>query len=195
MRLNAVCVACALIAVSWAVAQDRPKLPQPPEKQPPIQDPIKLPKAEPAQKLVRAERIEIADKDGTTRMSMGVNKDSLSEFVMLNKSGKPVCRMAQLNDHQWLMTVSNDEGTPLVQISTGQNNSEIITYSKKEGGGTAEVRISNTQGTSGFHWKGSNSVGMTASFSEKGRLDLNGVKGGSNFTWYTLENGEWYSPR
>jgi len=49
--------------------------------------------------IMLADGEEIADKDGSTRISMGTNKDNLAEFTMVDKSGNHVARMAQVNDH------------------------------------------------------------------------------------------------
>ncbi len=194
MRLNVnwVLVAVTVFAVSWGWAQEKPK-PMPPVKEPPvIQDGPKLPKPEPAQKLVRTERLEIADKDGNTRIVLGTGANTLGEFTMLTKSGKPALKMTHLNDHQWLMSVLDETGTPLLQVSSGQNWIEVTSATRKEGTLNGTISIMNSAGNVTYKFAGHSGISETGSFGEKGVVQLNNLGGSAGEKAYTLDNGKWY---
>lgn len=205
ISVNWVVVACAVAAVSWAFAQD--KVPAPhdnlpdkpkikpgdidPAKQSPIPKQVEMPKPEPAQKSIRAERIELVDKEGRTRFLLATS-ESGADVQLLNKAGKPMIRLQQLSDAQALLRFDNPGGHTCAYFQIGGDSFEMHAESLNTDNQKSICTFGVYGGSMGFSLRGANQAGIEGRLGDKCNIDLYQIGGANAYRMYTLDNGKWY---
>lgn len=206
ISLNWIVALIGLACVTGSFAQNPPQSPAPsgPPKPPTLgqpkhlvqgQDTLKSPaelaKPAPAQKLIRAERIEIADKDGRTRMFLATT-DGGADIQVLDRNGRPMIKLQQISDNQCNVAFISPLRDAITNLTVGAGSFELTSTARDGDKAPSSFSFGVNYASSSLSMKASGGAGMDARMGDKSRIQMYNADGSSAQVMYTLDNGKWY---